>query len=202
MIYSSEGLIKLALAVMIGGIVNAERERHNKAAGLRAMILICVGSALFTIFSIKIAGPNGDPTRIAANIVSGIGFLGAGVILRESGRITGLTTAATIWLSVALGMGIWFSLYFLVAAATLIITIVLWIFLEFENRLSITTEVRTYAITCNKSWDKFKELKCIFKEQGMAIKNYNKETQGTDMICILRYMAPPRTGSHGPAYVS
>jgi putative Mg2+ transporter-C (MgtC) family protein len=185
MIYSNEDLIKLVLAVVIGGIIGAERERHNKAAGLRTMILICVGSTLFTIFSIKIAGPNFEPTRIASNIVSGIGFLGAGVILREGGRITGLTTAATIWLSAALGMGIAGSQYFLVAAATLIITIVLWLFPKFEDRLSIPTEVRTYAITCLNSWDKFKELKGLFKEQGMAINSYKQEKRGTDMLCTF-----------------
>jgi putative Mg2+ transporter-C (MgtC) family protein len=185
MIYSSEDLIKLVLAVVIGGIIGAERERHNKVAGLRTMILICVGSTLFTIFSIKIAGPNFEPTRIASNIVSGIGFLGAGVILREGGRITGLTTAATIWLSAALGMGIAGSQYFLVAAATLIITIVLWLFPKFEDRLSIPTEVRTYAITCLNSWDKFKELKGLFKEQGMAINSYKQEKRGTDMLCTF-----------------
>jgi putative Mg2+ transporter-C (MgtC) family protein len=185
MIYSNEDLIKLVLAVVIGGIIGAERERHNKVAGLRTMILICVGSTLFTIFSIKIAGPNFEPTRIASNIVSGIGFLGAGVILREGGRITGLTTAATIWLSAALGMGIAGSQYFLVAAATLIITIVLWLFPKFEDRLSIPTEVRTYAITCLNSWDKFKELKGLFKEQGMAINSYKQEKRGTDMLCTF-----------------
>ena len=185
MIYSSEYIIKLVLAVVIGGIIGAERERHNKAAGLRTMILICVGSALFTIFSIKIAGPNVDPTRIASNIVSGIGFLGAGVILREGGRITGLTTAATIWLSAALGMGIGGSQYFLVAATTLIVTIVLWVFPKFEDRLSVPTEVRTYAITCKNSWDKFKELKSMFKDQGMAINSYKQEKRGTEMVCTF-----------------
>jgi putative Mg2+ transporter-C (MgtC) family protein len=185
MIYSSEDLIKLVIAVVIGGIIGAERERHNKAAGLRTMILICVGSALFTIFSINIAGPNVDPTRIASNIVSGIGFLGAGVILREGGRITGLTTAATIWLSAALGMGIGGGQYFIVGTATFIITIVLWVFPRFEDRISVPSEVRTYAITCKKSWDKFKELKSMFKEQGMAINSYKQEKRGTDMLCTF-----------------
>ena len=185
MIYSSEDIIKLVLAVVIGGIIGAERERHNKAAGLRTMILICIGAALFTIFSTKMTGDQYDPTRIASNIVVGIGFLGAGVILREGGRITGLTTAATIWLTAALGMGIGSSQYILVGAATLMVTIVLWIFPKFEDRLSIPSEVRTYAITCKKSWDKFKKLKSMFKEQGMAINSYKQEKRGTDMVCTF-----------------
>ena len=185
MIYSSEDLIKLVLAVIIGGIIGAERERHNKAAGLRTMILICIGAALFTIFSMKMTGDKYDPTRIASNIVVGIGFLGAGVILREGGRITGLTTAATIWLTAALGMGIGSGQYVLVVAAVFLVTIVLWVFPRFEDRLSVPSEVRTYAITCKKSWDKFKELKSMFKEQGMAINSYKQEKRGTDMLCTF-----------------
>ena len=185
MIYSGEDLIKLALAVVIGGIIGAERERHNKAAGLRTMILICIGAALFTIFSMKMTGDKYDPTRIASNIVVGIGFLGAGVILREGGRITGLTTAATIWLTAALGMGIGSGQYILVGAAALMVTLVLWVFPRFEDRLSVPTEVRTYAITCKNSWDKFKELKSLFKEQGMAINSYKQEKKGTDMVCTF-----------------
>src|SRR5512142_2466411 len=100
-----EDLIKLGLAVVIGGVLGAEREYRDKAAGFRTLILITVGSALFTIFSISM-DPGNSRTRIAANIVTGIGFLGAGAIIRENGRIGGLTTAATIWLSAALGMGI------------------------------------------------------------------------------------------------
>jgi putative Mg2+ transporter-C (MgtC) family protein len=185
MIYSSEDLIKLVLAVLIGGIIGAERERHNKAAGLRTMILICIGAALFTIFSLKMTDGKYDPTRIASNIVVGIGFLGAGVILREGGRITGLTTAATIWLTAALGMGIGSGQYVIVGVAALLVTIVLWIFPKFEDRLSIPTEVRTYTISTKKSWDKFKELKGMFKEQGMVINSYKQEKRGTDMVCTF-----------------
>lgn len=185
MLFSTEDLIKLVAAVIIGGIIGAERERHNKAAGLRTMILICVGSALFTIFSINMAGPGNEPTRIAAQIVSGIGFLGAGVILREGGRITGLTTAATIWLSAALGMGIGTGEYVLVAAAALIITVVLWFFPKLEERLAIPTEVRTYTIVVRNSWDKFKQLKSLFKEHDLVINSTRQAKRGDDMLCTF-----------------
>src|ERR1041384_3799235 len=98
-------LIKLGMAVLVGGLIGSERELRVKAAGFRTIILITVGSALFTIFSISI-DPDHNRTTIAGNIVQGIGFLGAGAIIREGGRVGGLTTAATIWLSAALGMGI------------------------------------------------------------------------------------------------
>jgi putative Mg2+ transporter-C (MgtC) family protein len=93
------------MAVLVGGIVGAEREYQDKAAGFRTIILITLGSTLFTIFSLSM-DPGFTQTRVAANIVTGIGFLGAGAIVRDGGRIAGLTTAATIWLSAALGMGI------------------------------------------------------------------------------------------------
>jgi putative Mg2+ transporter-C (MgtC) family protein len=101
----TENVIKIGIAILIGGIIGAERESRDKAAGFRTIILITVGSALFTIFSASM-DRGFTRTRMAANIVTGIGFLGAGAIVREHGRIGGLTTAATIWLSAALGMGI------------------------------------------------------------------------------------------------
>jgi putative Mg2+ transporter-C (MgtC) family protein len=99
-------LIKLGLAVLVGGVIGLEREYQYKAAGFRTIILITFGSTLYALFSVSIAGNTDSTTRIASNIVTGIGFLGAGTILRDGGRIGGLTTAATIWLAAALGMGI------------------------------------------------------------------------------------------------
>ncbi len=107
-------LLKLLLATLLGGAIGFEREIAGKPAGLRTNILICVGAALFTHLSINIAQigftpdgrPYGDTTRIAAQIVSGIGFLGAGAILHAHGAVVGLTTAATIWVVAAVGAAI------------------------------------------------------------------------------------------------
>src|SRR2546426_12382337 len=90
--------IKLLLAALLGGIIGVEREIRDKPAGLRTNILICVGSTLFMSISTKVALLlGGDPTRISAQIISGIGFLGAGAVLHSHGFVSGLTTAATIW---------------------------------------------------------------------------------------------------------
>src|SRR5215207_8430240 len=97
-------LIRFLLVILVGGLIGAEREYRSKSAGFRTMILICLGSFLFTTFSIHISGSTND--RIASNIVTGIGFLGAGVIFKSDNRINGITTAATIWAVAALGMGI------------------------------------------------------------------------------------------------
>ncbi|WP_340122482.1 MgtC/SapB family protein [Methylobacter svalbardensis] len=91
-------------AILCGTLIGAEREKNSKPAGLRTMILIALGSTLFTMVSYQLAGDDGDRGRVAAQIVSGIGFLGTGAILHDTVRIRGLTTAATIWVMAALGM--------------------------------------------------------------------------------------------------
>src|SRR5215211_7453893 len=97
-------LFRLLLVILVGGAIGAERELRSKSAGFRTMILICLGSFLFTTFSIHIT--KDSPDRIASNIVTGIGFLGAGVIFKSDNRINGITTAATVRAVAALGMGI------------------------------------------------------------------------------------------------
>src|ERR1700737_2243864 len=101
-------LVKVMLAVLLGGIIGFERELAGKPAGLRTNILICVGAALLMDLSISVSIVDGkrigDPARIAAQIVSGVGFLGAGTIMQAQGMVTGLTSAATIWVVGAIGM--------------------------------------------------------------------------------------------------
>jgi putative Mg2+ transporter-C (MgtC) family protein len=100
-----EVLLELGVALLIGTIIGVEREYKNKAAGLRTLILICLGSTLFTITS-ESFGASGETARIASNIVTGIGFLGAGAIMREGLTVSGLTTASSIWVTAALGMDV------------------------------------------------------------------------------------------------
>jgi putative Mg2+ transporter-C (MgtC) family protein len=140
-----ESLIKVGMSVLVGGIIGAEREYQDKAAGFRTIILITLGSTLFTIFSLTM-DPGFTQTRVAANIVTGIGFLGAGAIVREGGRIAGLTTAATIWLAAALGMGIGAGQIYFVLAATFITILVLLVFPRLEARIDRIREARSYRI--------------------------------------------------------
>src|SRR3954470_18872228 len=115
-----EILIRFLLAGLWGGIVGLEREYRSKSAGFRTMIMISIGACFFTMMSVKIGSPN-SADRIASNIVTGIGFLGAGVIFRGDNRVNGITTAATIWAVAAMGMGIADGLYGLVGVATVIV---------------------------------------------------------------------------------
>ncbi|TXF75158.1 MgtC/SapB family protein [Chryseobacterium sp.] len=100
-------IYKAVFSIIVGIILGAEREMKDKSAGLKTITVICLGSTLFTILSYKLAG-DGDPTRIASYIVSGIGFLGAGVIFKEGFNVYGLTTAGIIWIAAAIGMAIGF----------------------------------------------------------------------------------------------
>lgn len=100
----TEIIKRLLLAAAVGGLIGAEREVRQKSAGFRTNILIAMGSAIFTILSVHLASPTSDQTRIAAQIVTGIGFLGAGAIMRTRVGVQGLTTAATVWVNAALGV--------------------------------------------------------------------------------------------------
>ena len=116
-------MLRLLIAAGLGGAIGLEREIHQKPAGLRTNILIAVGSALFTALSIQIAQAGGTPDRISAQIVTGIGFLGAGAILRSEHHIQGMTTAATIWVNSAVGMAAGAG-EFLMATVTTVITLI------------------------------------------------------------------------------
>lgn len=122
-------LVKLGLAVLLGGIIGFERELSGKPAGLRTNILICIGAALLMDISIRIGIADGrrigDPGRIAAQIVSGVGFLGAGTIMHSQGMVTGLTSAATIWVVAAIGMTVGAGYYVEGMSAGLLVTFVL-----------------------------------------------------------------------------
>ncbi len=116
---------RLFLAAAFGAAIGAEREFHQKPAGLRTNILIAVGSMLFTTLSILTSGDGGSPDRISAQIVTGIGFLGAGAILRGRASVHGLTTAATIWVNAAIGMAVGAGQFVLAAATTAVTLVVL-----------------------------------------------------------------------------
>lgn len=134
-------LFKLALAVILGGAIGLEREIAGKPAGLRTNILICVGAALLTDVSIEITRNRltgvtfGDPSRLASQIISGIGFLGAGTIMQARGTVTGLTSAATIWVVAAIGIAIGAGQYMEAVGTGLLVALVLAGLGTLEHRL-------------------------------------------------------------------
>ena len=143
MTITTDEILKLVVALLIGGTIGLERELHHKAAGFRTITLICLGATFFTILSIRIPSAG----AVAASIVTGIGFLGAGVIMHETNRVTGLTTAATIWLSAAIGMGIGAGAYVLSVSVTIAALLVVRLFSYIEHHIDTTWEARQYEIS-------------------------------------------------------
>ncbi len=129
-IYSD--LLKFLLAILFGGLIGLERELKGKPAGFRTNILICLGSALYMILSVKISS---DPGRIAAQVVTGIGFIGAGTIIQSKGTITGLTTAATIFVVAAIGLAIGSNQILLATVFTTLVLLVLTFLANIEKSL-------------------------------------------------------------------
>jgi putative Mg2+ transporter-C (MgtC) family protein len=125
---------RLVAAAILGAVIGIERERHEHPAGIRTHMLVSIGSAAFTVLSIYSFGQGSDPGRVAAQIVTGIGFLGAGSILKGGGTIHGLTTAASLWVVAAVGMAAGAGAWGVAVATTVIVLISLWPLQEIERR--------------------------------------------------------------------
>lgn len=137
--------LRLLLSFGIGTAIGLEREYRSKVAGFRTMIMICLGSTIFTEISLLIAG--NSPDRIASNIVTGIGFLGAGVIFKDGLSVTGITTATTIWICAALGMAVGVGEYFIALVGSGVVLIVLILFEKFQYHIDRLHQSRTYRIS-------------------------------------------------------
>lgn len=173
----TEEIMQLIISLIIGGIIGVEREISSKAAGFRTMILICLGSTLFTIVSTKI-GANGSTDRIAANIVTGIGFIGAGVVFKEGFTVSGLTTAATIWITAALGMAIGTKDYNLAGVGAALTIVILFLFEYVQNMISRLHQQRGYRVTFYKG-PSAHEVEAKLKELSLKYikKNETKDNE-------------------------
>jgi len=174
-------LIKLLISILLGALIGIERERRNRPAGLRTHILVSLGSSLFTITSIQFSKMYGgvDPSRVAANIVTGIGFLGAGTIMREGLTIRGLTTAATIWVSSAIGLACGMG-YYLPAVITSISTFLVLILLrnlEFERFGKFEVNKKIFNIKVTDRPGQLGKIGTIFGKYGIHIRNVKFERE-------------------------
>ncbi|MBZ5531836.1 MAG: MgtC/SapB family protein [Acidobacteriia bacterium] len=167
----SKHLVALALAAVLGGIIGIEREIKRRPAGLRTNMFICFGSALFTILSAELGG-GGDWTRIASQIIPGIGFIGAGSILRSKGGVSGLTTAATIFVVAAVGMACGGGLYLLAGFSTVLIVLALIVLGQMETRFNLKPLRMSYSVVTGKSVDEIvDEINSTLKESGRELHN-------------------------------
>ncbi len=171
-----ELLFRLLLVIIVGGLIGAEREYRSKSAGFRTMILICLGSFMFTTFSIQIGGSDTD--RIAANIVTGIGFLGAGVIFRSGDRINGITTAASIWAVAALGMGIADGAYQLVGISTAIVLASLFLFTRLEKWIDLINQSHNYKIISHYKPELLLQYEDLFRQYHLRFKRIKQTKVG------------------------
>lgn len=133
-------IYRITLAVVLGMLIGFEREYRGKPAGLRTYMLVALGAALFTVMSVysllpELGRSSFDPSRIASQVVVGIGFIGGGLIVLRGGRMEGLTTAAGLWATAAIGMAAGFGFYIVATYSTILVLFVLWILRSFEHRL-------------------------------------------------------------------
>jgi putative Mg2+ transporter-C (MgtC) family protein len=170
-------LLKLFLAALVGGAIGLEREYRDKSAGFRTMILISVGSCLFTLISDAMADSISDNTRVAAAVVTGIGFLGAGVILKDGTNIRGLTTAASIWMVSALGTAVGVGMYELSAVVTLAILTVLWFLPSFERYVDELHEFVTFHITTKNSDLQEEKVMELFRCDGVDVVHISRSQE-------------------------
>src|SRR5205085_1711233 len=191
-------LLKLALAVVLGGVIGLEREIAGKPAGLRTNILICVGAALLTDVSVQItmgiypgAPRLGDPSRIAAQIVSGIGFIGAGTIMQARGTVTGLTSAATIWVVAAIGVTIGAGFYVEATGAGALVTLVLAGLGTLEHKLRRARRVLSCTIRARPGFPP-EELETILGVSGIRIIGQRVFDHPEDRVFELKLAGPAR----------
>jgi putative Mg2+ transporter-C (MgtC) family protein len=161
-IFHDDDFMKILASTLVGALIGLEREYRSKSAGLRTFTLICVGSTIFTILSEKM-GLKNSPDRIAANIVTGIGFLGAGVIFKMDDRVKGLTTATIIWVTASLGMAIGDGHIMLSFLGTTVVYIVLGLFVKLEVLMERFGQTRNYRIVCEYSPEIYKKLENNFE---------------------------------------
>lgn len=174
---------KLLLAMLCGGAIGLERELNRKPAGLRTNVLICFGAALYMIVSRHISGGAAytDPARLAAQVVAGIGFLGAGVILQSRGSVTGLTTAATIFVVGAVGIAIGEGLFGLASLSTVSIILVLVVLRSVERSVLKRARLFHYHLKTSDPAEFLESLLDILEKQHLRLEDFEvKEVAGQE----------------------
>ena len=176
----SQGVVgRMLMACAMGAAVGWEREWRHKPSGLRTNILICMGAALFTILSAVLAGDaSTNKGQVASNIVQGIGFLGAGLILHSRARVLGLTSAATVWVVAAIGMACGAGLYLQAAIATVIVYTALRFIGLLESRASWKRFPMLYEVRGTDEKQMFAEILAVLDREHLRLKIVDRDTLG------------------------
>lgn len=197
-------LLRLLLALLLGGLVGFEREQSNHAAGLRTNILVCLGSCLLMLlsmygFSAFVDEPNVrvDPARLAAAVITGIGFLGAGTILFTGKSITGLTTAASLWVVSAIGLAVGAGFYFASASVTIMVLVTLWAFNKLEKRYISAKKEYLLKIKANDLSQALIDINGLLTDQNIIIRKMLLEECEDDgdgeQIMLQVYVTLPKS---------
>ena len=182
-------LLRLIMATVLSGIVGFEREFHGRAAGFRTHILLCIGSTLVMLTSIHIfdiynARVPCDPARIAAGVVTGIGFLGAGTIMHSKSSVRGLTTATSLWVVAGIGLAVGSGMYFASIATTVITMITLFFFSRMEYAMIRKDWYKTLIIEAHEGVNQIKGAREILTEYGVRVTDFEVErsSDGANMV--------------------
>ena len=184
--------LKLGLAVLLGGAIGLERQIAGKAAGLRTNILICLGSAMMMDLSLNLAGSDGrvgDPARLAAQVITGIGFLGAGTIMQSKGTISGLTSAATIWTVAAIGLTVGAGFYIEGLGATAMVMVVLLVLGNLEHKLVRTQRTMPMTLRAAVKAD-FAPMEHMLADSGIRVVDKAVYDHPRDRVFELRLRGP------------
>lgn len=186
---------KVFFAILCGGLVGLERELKNKAAGIKTNILICLGSALYTSVSVLISGANagsggayGDPARIAAQIVAGIGFIGGGTIIQSRGTVLGLTTAATIWIVAAIGVCIGIGHADIAVLTSIIVVLVLVGTSYFEDRvLGRALNFACEVVVDDPEGQVRQSINQALLQNNLELDDFESASRGKDSVLSIKY---------------
>jgi putative Mg2+ transporter-C (MgtC) family protein len=191
-VFHLELLLQLGLATLLGGAIGLERELGGKPAGLRTNILICMGSALYTQLSISMVHGAADATRVAGQIVTGVGFIGAGTILHARGAVVGLTSAATIWVVAAIGVALGSGHY----PEALLTTLMVLVVLQGLGRIEIFVErqsTRTHlTIHARPEASAVEEIETLVRRTGLQIATQESRRENVDLVIELDLAGPKR----------
>jgi len=191
--YENDDFIKILASTVVGALIGLEREYRSKSAGLRTFTLVSLGCTIFTILSEKMGMMN-SPDRISANVVTGIGFLGAGVIFKMDDKVKGLTTATIIWVTASLGMAIGDGHILLSFLGTTVVYLVLGLFVKLEVIMERYSRTKTYRIVYEYSPETYKKLGTIFEQCNLTAK-LEKQTI-TKQLIISNWSVRGKVSKH------
>ena len=181
-IFKLELMLQLGLASLLGGAIGLERELGGKPAGLRTNILICIGSVLYTHLSIAMVGGSSDPTRVAGQIVTGVGFIGAGTILHARGAVVGLTSAATIWVVAAIGVALGSGFYLEGIGTTLVVLAVLAGLGRAEKLVQGHSMRSTINVHARQGPTVLEDLESLVRRAGLEVIGVSSRQENVDLV--------------------